>query len=180
MSYQISILLMITYKCRLQNKNICSKIQTELKSDESKIIKIQSKIRQFLSKKQFKVLKQLKYIKSQQISVSLNKLKLTAWRVISNIYLLHRETKRQVKLCKYLDENNKDKDEQMYYQYWQDIKDINFIEKKFRRWIFRKAREYLKTIPSEWRQSYVKLIDCKICNREMNNRLRYIQNMQFK
>ena len=161
-------------------KNICSKIQYELKTDELKIVKIQSKVRQFLAKKKLRALKQIKYIKNQQINISINKLKLLAWRTITNVYLLYKEAKRLVKLWKYLDENSKDANEPMYYQHCQDLKEMNYIEIKFRRCIFRKVREYLKIIPYEWRQSYVKLIDCKIYNREMGNKLRFIQNMQFK
>ena len=57
-------------------KNITSKIQLEWQIDEQKIIKIQSKIRQFLAKKIVKALKQLKYIKSQQVNISINKMKI--------------------------------------------------------------------------------------------------------
>lgn len=161
-------------------KNITSKIQLEWQIDEQKIIKIQSKIRQFLAIKIVKALKQLKYIKSQQVNISINKMKLLSWRSITKFYIMHRETNKLVKSCKYLVENNKDTNDPMYYQHWESIKDIYFIERKFRKCLFRKVREYLKTIPYEWRQSYVKLIDCKIYNREMNNRLKFFQNMQVK
>ena len=130
--------------------------------DKSKIIKIQSKYRQVLAKRQLKTLKQINFIKHQQVKISSSKQKMTAWRIITAFYILHREAKRLIKAWKYLQEWHKDLNEEQYYNFCNNMRELKFIERKFRKSIFKKVREYLKTIPYQWRQSYVKLIDWKI------------------
>lgn len=146
--------------------------------DKSKVIKIQSKYRQVLAKRQLKTLKQINFIKHQQVKISSSKQKVTAWKIITAFYILHREAKRLIKAWKYLQEWHKDLNEEQYYNFCNNIRELNFIERKFRKSIFKKVREYLKTIPYQWRQSYVKLIDWKIYNREVNNRLLFVQKLR--
>jgi len=72
---------------------------------------------------------------------------------------MFREARLMANRCKYLDENNKENADENYHTICDNFKDLKLIEGMFRKRLFRKVREYLQTISSECRQSYVKLID---------------------
>jgi hypothetical protein len=72
-------------------KNIMSEFDKGY--DVKKVIFIQSKYRQKVAKQKFKELKQRSYVSAQQKSLSSNKKKVLALRVISNTWLLYREAR---------------------------------------------------------------------------------------
>lgn len=128
-------------------KNILSEFDKSY--DVDKVIKIQARYRQHLAQVKFKEYKQRRYISMQQCALASNKQKIVALRVISKIWILFKEARRMVANCKYLQDNNKDTTEEPYHFLCQDMKDLKYIESQFRKGLFRKVREYLKTTPYE-------------------------------
>ncbi|CAI2386030.1 unnamed protein product [Moneuplotes crassus] len=157
------------------SKNILPEFDQDY--DIEKIIKLQSLFRQILAERKLKEMKQRSYIIKQQRSLSSNKRKIIALRTITHVWLMYKEAKIAAQKCTYLDENAKESPEEPYHYYCDTMADLKFIEVQFRQRIFKKTREYLKTIPYECRQSYVKLIDCKIYQREINNRLKVMKKV---
>jgi hypothetical protein len=72
-------------------KNIMSEFDKGY--DVKKVIRIQSKYRQKVAKQKYKEMKQRSYVSAQQKSLSSNKKKVLALRVISNTWLLYREAR---------------------------------------------------------------------------------------
>ncbi|CAI2385994.1 unnamed protein product [Moneuplotes crassus] len=160
-------------------ENASKKISPEFDHDYdiNKLIKLQSLFRQILAQRKLKEMKQRSNIIQQQRSLTSNKRKIIALRSITRVWLLYKEAKIAAEKCTYLDENAKSGLEEPYHYYCDTMNDLKYIEVQFRQRIFKRAREYLKTIPYECRQSYVKLIDCKIYQREMNNKLKVMQKV---
>jgi len=117
-----------------------------------------------LPRNKLKEMRQKSYISQQQKSLSSNKKKIIALRVISKVWILYHEAKIAAKKCTYsnnfknlsessnklnFEENNNENREEPYHNLCQSMKDLKYIEDQFRKRVFKDVREYLKTIQYE-------------------------------
>jgi antitoxin component of MazEF toxin-antitoxin module len=165
-----------TVKSAEITKNILKEL--ELSKEDKIIIKIQTRWRQFLAIRKVEEMRKRKFINERQKKLENNKQKVEALRVISQLWIVFKEAKRMAQAWKYLDEERKEVPDEVYFHHCGEIKYLKLMEGFFRKRLFRKVRVYLKTIPYEWRQSYVKLIDWRIYQREVNNKLKFVQKMR--